>query len=446
MEMEVINPRCAGIDVGSKSHFVAVGQSPGDVKEFGVYSEDLTAICDHLKGHGITSVGMESTGDYWQNLYVELMRHGIDVTLCNGKFTRNIKGRKTDVKDAQWLQKLHSIGLLTGSFLPDDTTETLRTYCRQRSNWVQQSAEATHKMQKYLKLLNFRLDVVVRDVCGQTGLAIIKDICGGNLDAEQLSENRHYNCRKSKEEIAKALKGNNRKDYLFGLKQEYESYEFCQKRIGECDKQINGFLKEQINTDPFKKKLKAGDKPYKRLNKNALKGIDLNQAAYQYFGGVDLMAIEGLSHSTVLSIMSEVGPEGFRKFDTSKQFSSWLRLSPNNKISGGKVLSRRMQKGSNRLKMALRNAAHAIGNLKDTHLSDFFKRVSYKKGRMAAVSATARKLAVIIWNMVVRGTAYNPPSAYQFLDEKRKLKLVTRVRKTIDKFEIKPGELGFVTT
>jgi hypothetical protein len=196
---------------------------------------------------------MESTGDYWQNLYVELMRHGIDVTLCNGKFSKNIKGKKTDVKDARWLQKLHSIGLLTGSFLPDDTTETLRTYCRQRSNWVQQSAEATHKMLKYLKLLNFRLDVVVRDVCGQTGLAIIEDICRGNLDAEKLSENRHYNCRKSKEEIAKALKGNNRKDYLFGLKQEYESYQFCQKRIVECDKQINSFLKVQINTDPLKK-------------------------------------------------------------------------------------------------------------------------------------------------------------------------------------------------
>ena len=166
MEMDIINPLCAGIDIGSKSHFVAIGQELTDVKEFGVYADDLSAISVHLKKHSITSVAMESTGNYWQNLYVELIKDGFDVTLCNGKFTKNIKGKKTDVKDARWIQKLHSIGLLTGSFLPDETTETLRTYCRQRNNWIDLSAEATHKMQKYLKLLNFRLDVVVRDVCG----------------------------------------------------------------------------------------------------------------------------------------------------------------------------------------------------------------------------------------------------------------------------------------
>ncbi|MBD0314608.1 MAG: transposase, partial [Microcoleus sp. T3-bin5] len=172
----------------------------------------------------------------------------------HGKFTKNIRGKKTDVKDANWIQKLHTIGLLSGSFLPEETTEILRTYCRQRTNWVEQSAEATHKMQKYLKLLNFRLDVVVRDVCGLTGLAIIADICKGNLDPQALAKHRHFNCRKSEEEIAKALKGNNRKDYLFGLKQEFESYQFFQKKLAECDKQINAFLKEQINTNPAKKK------------------------------------------------------------------------------------------------------------------------------------------------------------------------------------------------
>lgn len=253
LEMNVINTHCAGIDIGSRSHFVAVGQGPCDVKEFGVYAEDLSAICEHLKTHNIKTVAMESTGTYWQNLYVELAKQGFDVTLCNGKFTKNIKGKKTDVKDARWIQKLHSIGLLSGSFLPDDSTETLRTYCRQRTNWLQLSVEATHKMQKYLKLLNFRLDVVVKDVCGLTGLAIIADICNGNLDPQKLAAHRHGNCRKSYEEIAKALKGNNRKDYLFGLKQEYDSYLFFQKKITDCDKQINSFLREQINTDVEKK-------------------------------------------------------------------------------------------------------------------------------------------------------------------------------------------------
>ncbi len=446
MEMDIIHPHCAGIDIGSRSHYVAVGQALEDVKEFGVYADDLTDICLHLKEHEVTSVAMESTGNYWQNLYVELIKHGFEVTLANGKFTKNIKGKKTDVKDARWIQKLHSIGLLTSSFLPDETTEKLRTYCRQRQNMLTLAAEASHKMQKYLKILNFRLDVVVNDICGLTGMAIITDICKGNLDPEKLSDHRHGNCRKSKEEIAKALKGNNREDYLFGLKQELESYQFYQKKIAECDKQIGAFLKQQINTDPEKKKLKTTDKAHKRINKNAIKGIDLNQAAYQYFGGVDLMSIEGMSHATILSIISEIGPEGFHKFETAKHFTSWLRLAPNNKVSGGKLLSSKTPKGSNRLKIALRNAANAIGNLKDTHLSNFFNRVCYRKGRTVAVSATARKLAVILWNMVVKNMPYKPPTDYLFLDEKRKLGLVKRIRKQITKFELTNQDLGLATT
>lgn len=444
MEMEIVNPNCAGIDVGSKSHFVAVGQALEDVKEFGVYADDLTEINIHLKEQGITSVAMESTGNYWQNLYVELVKHGFDVVLCNGKFTKNAKGKKTDVKDCRWIQKLHTLGLLSGSFLPDYTTEQLRTYCRQRTNWIDLSAESSQKMQKYLRLLNFRLDVVVNDVCGLTGLSIITDICKGNLDAEKLSEHRHGNCRKSKEELIKALKGNNRKDYLFGLKQELECYTFYQKQIDACDKQINHFLKSQINAHPEKKRLKTDHKSHKRITKNTVKGLDLNQASFQYFNGIDLLKIEGLSYATVLTIMSEIGPNGFKKFETAKQFTSWLRLAPNNKISGGKILSHRIPKGSNRLKIAFRQAANAIGNLKDTHLSNFFRRVAFRKGRQAAVSATARKLAVIVWNMITKKMQYQPPSEYLFLDQKRKLKLVERIRKNIIKFELKADELGFV--
>jgi len=388
---------------------------------------------------------MESTGNYWQNLYVELEKHQMEVTLCNGKFTKHAKGKKTDVKDCRWIQKLHALGLLTGSFLPDETTEQLRTYCRQRTNWIDLAAEASHKMQKYLKLLNFRLDVVVKDICGLTGVAIIADICKGNLDPEKLSLHRHGNCRKSEEEIAKALKGNNRTDFLFGLRQEYDSYLFFQKKIEACDTQINAFLKTQINSNPDKKKLKTDDKMHKRVNKNSIKGIDLNQAAYQYFGGIDLMKIEGLSHSTILTIMSEVGPEGFTKFESSKQFTSWLRLAPNNKISGGKILSNKIPKGSNRLKIALRQAANAIGNLKETHLSDFFKRIAYRKGRATAVSATARKLAVIIWNMISKRVEYKAPTEYLFLDQKRKFNVIQKIKKNIAKLELKPEDVGFVT-
>src|SRR4030042_1581044 len=268
MELDVVNPHCAGIDVGSRSHFVAIGQELIDVREFGVYADDLKEICSWLKENGITSVAMESTGAYWKNLYVELSKHVFDLVLANGKFTKNAKGKKTDVKDSRWIQKLHTLGLLTSSFLPDEMTEQLRTYCRQRTNWLNMAAEASSKMQKYLKLLNFRLDVVVKDICGLTGLAIIDDICKGNLDPYKLAEHRHFNCRKSKDEIAKALKGNNRKDYLFGLKQEYESYLFFQSKISDCDKQIEGFIKEQIGADPVKKKLQTTEKKHKRKKQN----------------------------------------------------------------------------------------------------------------------------------------------------------------------------------
>lgn len=261
MELEVINPRCAGIDVGSRSHFVAIGQGLNDVKEFGVYAEDLRDICLWLRSNGITSVAMESTGPYWQNLYVELSKHGFELVLANGKFTKHVQGKKTDVKDCQWIQKLHALGLLTSSFLPDETTEQLRTYCRQRTNWLSLSVEASSKMQKYLKLLNLRLDIVVRDVCGQTGIAIIADICSGNLDPKKLAEHRHYSCKKSKEEIAKALVGNNRQDYLFGLRQEYETYMFFQSKIADCDKEIEMFMKTEIGSNPAKKN-------FKRLTRN----------------------------------------------------------------------------------------------------------------------------------------------------------------------------------
>ncbi len=434
LEMEIINPDAAGIDIGSRSHYAAVGQSLEDIKEFGVYAQDNTELCEWLLSYGITSVAMESTGDYWQNLYSELLKHDISVVLCNGKFTKHAKGKKTDVKDCRWIQKLHSLGLLTSSFLPDETTEKLRTYCRQRTNMINLSATSSRKMQKYLKFLNFRLDVVVKDVCGLTGLKIIDDICNGNLDPFSLAEHRHYNCRKSKDEIAKALHGNNREDFLFGLRQEYQSYKFFQKQINQCDKEIDKFIKEVLTKSPEKKALSTNNKPYKRINKNAPAMKDFNQIAFKYFGGVDLMAIEGVSHSTILTIMSEIGPEGFKKFKTSKEFVSWLRVAPNNKISGGKILSHRIPKGSNRLKIALRQSANAIGNLNDTHLSDFFKRIAFRKGRQAAVSATARKLGVIIWTMVTKRVPYSPPKEYLFLDQKRKLKMVSRIKKNIVKF------------
>lgn len=441
--LPIINPNCAGIDVGSKTHHVAIGQSLKDVKEFGVYAEDLTALAAWLKSHNITSVAMESTGMYWQNLFIELVNSGIQVVLTAGKFTKNINRKKTDVMDCQWIQKMHALGLLPSSFLPDETTERLRTLCRHRDNMIAEKADSTHKMSKFLKWLNFRLDVVVRDITGLTGRTIIADICNGNLDPKSLAKHRHGNCRKSEEEIAKALVSNENPEYLFGLRQEFERFNFHLRMIEECDAEIVKLLDVIIKSNPNPIDDLPTKKPDKRVNKNTLKGMNLNIAAYQYFGGVDLLTIPGVSYSTVLTFMSEIGPEGIKKFDTAKRFASWLRLAPNNKISGGRTLSRHIPKGSNRLKIALRNAANAVGNLKDSDLGRFFKKIAYRKGRQAAITATARKIAVILWHMVTKKEAYKPKTEYVFLDEKRRA--IARLRKKITKFGIDPNDLGLFT-
>lgn len=443
--MNIVNPHAAGIDVGSRFHMVSVGQSEADVREYGVYSCDLAALSAWLAERKVTTVAMESTGSYWQNLYAVLVADGFEVLLCNGKFTKNIKGKKTDVQDCQWIQKLHSLGLLTASFLPGGKTEELRTFCRQRAGLVESAASSSNKMQKNLRLLNLRLDVIVSDICGLTGLSVIRAVCQGETDPEKLVSFRHGNCKKSSAEMAEALRSNGRKDYLFALRQDLDMYEYLQGKIAECDAEIKRMLDEIIDADDNKKQHTIEPEPHKKNNKNSPSGIDLNLASYQMFGGVDLLAIEGFSYSTVLSLMSEVGAEGIHKFASAKQFASWLRLSPNNKVSGGRVLSSRVPKGSSRLKIALRNAANAIGNLKEpTPLRDFFKRISFRKGRVSAISATARKLAVIIWNMVVKGTPYKYTDEYQYHDQKKKQAVLKRIKDQMEKYKLTTNDLGFV--
>lgn len=418
-----MNSNAGGIDVGSRSHFVAINQELNDVKEFGVYAQDLKDLVQWLIENDIKTVAMESTGSYWQNLYTELQSSGIEVILANGKFTKNIKGKKTDVLDCMWIQRLHTLGLLSSSFLPDLQTELLRTLCRHRGNLIATTSKAAKRMSQNMRLMNLRLDVVVKDIVGLTGLKIIKEICKGENNPQKLAKLRHGNCKKSEQEIAKALQTNNRQDFLFVLKQELKQYQYIRSLIVECDEQIKSLLDNFINKDEVKKSLHIDKKIHKRINKNTPKNIDLNLVAYQYFDGIDLYAIEGFSHGTVLTLMSELGEKGIEKFHSAQYFSSWLRLAPNNKISGGRVLSTNTPKGSNRLKIALRQAANSIGNLRDTHLSNFFNRVAYRKGRGIAISATARKLAVILWNMLHKKIHYKPPTIYEYLDQKRKRKV-----------------------
>ena len=276
ISLEVVNPNAAGIDIGSRSHWVAVGQNAQDVKE---YSQDQLAMCDWLRSKGVTSIAMESTGTYWQNLFSTLIGQGFDVILVNGRQTKNIKGKKTDIKDCQWIQKLHSLGLLSASFLPDSDTDTIRTYSRHRNNLLNQAANCTKRMQKYLRLMNMRLDVVVRDIVGLTGQSIIKAFINGEHSGQQLAKLRHFNCRKTEEEIAKALQFNGRKDYLFALSQEWDSFQHIQSQIKNTDTQINQLL-DIIDKDNNKKQHIAERKTFKRKNKNGINNTDMNQISY----------------------------------------------------------------------------------------------------------------------------------------------------------------------
>ncbi len=430
--MQVINAQAAGIDVGSRSHFVAIGQEKDDVREFGVYTEDHQRLIGWLSECGIVTVAMESTGSYWQTLFSALQRAGFEVLLVNGRQIKNVKG-KTDVKDCQWIQRLHCLGLLTGSFLPTDQVERLRTFQRHRNWLVEQCARLTNKMQKSLRLMNLRLDVALSDVMGVSGRRIIESIIKGTRSGAQLALLADPRVKRTKEEIAKSLQGNWNDELLFELTQSYELYTDFEQKIFQCDAKIEALMKiftSQIQSVETKPKRKRA---WKHQHK-----FDVPSLSYKMLG-VDLFNIEGISHGTVTTFLSEVGTDIF-KFPTHKQFVSWLRLAPDNKVSGGKVISSRTPKGKNFLAIALRNAANSIGLMKKGALRSFFARIAFKKGRAAAITATARKLAVIIWNMVVKQLPYKPYDENSY-NQKVKESVIYNIKAKMKRLDIQPHEI-----
>lgn len=297
---------------------------------------------------------------------------------------------------------MHSLGLLHGSFLPDEYTRQLQTYTHHRQSLVAQSAKYVLKMQKALRLMNVRLDVAIRDITGKTGDAIIKAILAGERDAYQLADLADIRIKKSKEEIAASLQGEWKEDLLFLLQECYAMYHYYREKIMVVDQQIERLLTTALQEKDASPPVSSIKK--KKPHKNDPR-FDLRQIAYQIFG-VDLYQIDGISHGTVLSLLSTLG-NGIHKFPSAKHFVSWLRLAPNNRISGGKRLSSRTPKGKNQLTLALRQAANAIGNTKSHALKRFFNRIAYKKGRGAAITATARKLATILFHMLTKKEVFN---------------------------------------
>ena len=433
--MPIVRPHAAGIDVGSRSHYVAVGQDQEkDVAVFGVYSNDHTKLIDFLEKHQIVTVAMESTGSYWQSLFYALQNAGLDVLLVSGYQTKNVRA-KTDVKDCVWIQKLHSLGLLSGCFLPDKHTAKMRTMQRHRNSLIEEAAKMSNKMQKSLRMMNLRLDVVINDITGKTGMAIIQAILGGERNGKTLSQLADARVKKSRAEIAEALQGHWDEELLYELEDCYQLYQIFQNKIKACESKLKNLLEdftEDVVIDPeitlTKKQTKGKNQPK----------FDLSTLSYKFYG-VDLFAIESISSSTVLTLICEMG-HGIYKFHSAKAFASFLRLAPNNKVSGGKVVSRKTPKGSNKLSLALRNAANTIDRTKDGALTRFFKRKAYQKGRGAAITATARKLAVIIWNMIVKKEAYKPIDS-EYYQEMIRQRTIASMKKQIIKMGIKTKEL-----
>lgn len=436
LPLQVINLHAAGIDVGSRSHVVAVDQTNENVRSFGVFTKDHEELISHLHNYGITSVAMESTGSYWQILFNALQRAGFEVLLVGGNQTKNVKGRKTDVIDCIWIQKLHSLGLLSGSFLLSDVLQELRTYYYHRQHLIEQISKYTLKMQKSLRLMNIRLDIVIRDVTGKSGLAIVEAILAGNYDPAYLASLVDIRVKRTIQEIADALHGWWREELLFELNASLSFYKLYNKALLECDQTIERLLIKYAPSMPIaeEKILKSNTKK----NSKHSPAFDVSQLAFQYFN-TDLFAISGISHTTVLCLMTNIGND-LHKFPSAKSFAAWLRLVPNNKISGGRIISSHTSSGKNYIATTLRQAANSIGNQKDHDLTPFFKRIAFRKGRTAAITATARKLAVILWNMITKAQPYKK-SEVQINNEKYKARQLRNIENRIGALHLGDEEL-----
>jgi transposase len=325
LPLPIINLHAAGIDVGSRTHFVAIDQNKENVRSFGIYTKDHQELILYLRHSGITSVAMESTGTYWQTLFNALQKVGLEVLLVGGSQTKNVQGRKTDVIDCIWIQKLHALGLLSGSFLLSDMLQELRTYYYHRQHLIEHISKYTHKMQKSLRLMNIRLDVAIRDITGKSGRAIIEAILSGSRDPQYLASLVDIRMKKSQQKIAEALPGSWREELLFELKASLNCYKFYEEALKECDQMIENSLLKHVPLHSLSEE-KGGQQRKKKSSKNA-PAFNVPKLAYQYFQ-TDLFAISGISYSTVLCLLTTMGKD-VHKFPSAKSFASWLRLVPN---------------------------------------------------------------------------------------------------------------------
>jgi transposase len=419
-ELVRMNEHAAGIDIGSERHYVAVppGSSADVVREFGGFTRDLYAMADWLASCGVRSVAMESTGVYWVPLYEVLEERGFSVKLVDARKVKNVSGRKTDVLDCQWLQQLESYGLLEGAYRPEDQIVVLRSYVRQRAMLVKSAAIHIQHMQKALQQMNLRLETVVTDITGQTGMRIIKAILGGEREVAKLGAMRDARCKATADEIGASLVGNYRREHMFELKQAVELFEVYQGKIGECEGEMARYLESLTGG--------GGEPPSSGGGgKRQTMSFDVRGHAYK-LTGVDLFRIKGLNAETVLRIVSEVGAD-LRAFPSAKQFASWLCLSPNRRVSGGRVLSSRTKASSNRAGSAFRQAAVSVQR-SDSELGAYYRRMRAKKGPASAATATAHKIARLYYSLVKYGREYEERAGAEY-EERERARVVASLAK-----------------
>jgi transposase len=409
-ERPVLEPNAAGVDVGARQMFVAVPpkRDENPVRIFDTFTEDLNRLADWLEACGVQTVAMESTGVYWIPLYEILEQRGLKPRLVDARHMKNVPGRRTDWQECQWLQYLHSVGLLRAAFRPQEEVCAVRALMRHRRSLVEMAGQHIQHMQKALTQMNIQIHHVIDDLTGVTGMAIIDAILAGQRNASELAQLRDRRIKADAETIRKSLVGHWRQEHLFTLKQSRQMYETYQEQLQECDREIETLLQATTpRVDPDDKPLPPNQKRNldKILQKNRIPGSTFNMRseAYRLFG-VDLTQVPGLAQN-VLALYSEIGRD-MSRWPTAAHFTSWLSLCPDNDISGGRVLWQGTRKFKNSAAQLFRLAAHGL-HRSPTPLGDFLRRMKAKIGPRGAITATARKIAIIFYTMVQNQVEYD---------------------------------------
>jgi len=429
--LPVVNHHAAGIDIGDSKHDVAIFDINGDLisREYGSFTSDLEELVSFLKEKGVTTVAMESTGVYWICLFILLEEAGIEPYLVNAKHVKNVTGRKKDDTDSIWILKLHSCGLLQKSFQPDLDIRVLRTYIRQRKKLVSLCSDTVRRMQKSLELMNIKLHLVISDILGKTGMGIVNAIMDGERDPEKLLQFKDSRIQASDELIVESLHGIWKEEYLFMLKQNHNGYMFYQSQIQECDIKIEGVLLE------IAAKKQNGDISNLQSIKKNPKKNDLTFNArpiLKVIVGVDLCNVDGMSEVSSVELISEIGTD-MSKWKNSKHFSAWLNLVPNTKITGGKLISSKMQKKKNNAGQTLRMACCNLSRSK-VPIGDYARKMKSRLGKKGGVVATAHKLSRVIYTMIKEQKEFNK-SLLMEDQERWKLKKINYLEKELIKLK-----------